>query len=76
MGFGKTRARVQAEADTGVGFDDVAGSDEAVDELREIVEFLRTPEKFRKLGGTHPEGSAAGRPSGNGEDPPRPGSGR
>ena len=67
MSFGKTRARVQAEADTGVGFDDVAGIDEAVDELREIVEFLRTPEKFRKLGGRIPKGVLLVGPPGTGK---------
>jgi len=67
MSFGKTRARVQAEADTGVGFADVAGIDEAVDELREIVEFLRTPEKFRKLGGRIPKGVLLVGPPGTGK---------
>ncbi len=67
MSFGKTRARVQAEADTGVGFDDVAGIDEAVDELREIVEFLRTPEKFRRLGGRIPKGVLLVGPPGTGK---------
>src|SRR4029079_6191322 len=56
MSFGKTRARVQAEADTGGGFDAGAGTDAAVDELRKIVEFFRTPEKFRRLGGRIPKG--------------------
>ncbi len=72
MSFGKTRAKVQAESDTGVGFKDVAGVDEAVDELREIVEFLKTPEKFRRLGGPHPQGRAAGGPAGHGQDAARP----
>ncbi len=67
MSFGKTRARVQAEADTGVGFEDVAGIDEAVEELREIVEFLRTPEKFRKLGGRIPKGVLLVGPPGTGK---------
>ena len=67
MSFGKTRARVQAEADTGVGFDDVAGIDEAVDELREIVDFLRTPEKFRRLGGRIPKGVLLVGPPGTGK---------
>jgi cell division protease FtsH len=67
MSFGKTRARVQAEADTGVGFNDVAGIDEAVDELREIVEFLATPEKFRKLGGRIPKGVLLVGPPGTGK---------
>jgi cell division protease FtsH len=67
MSFGKTRARVQAEADTGVGFEDVAGIDEAVDELREIVEFLQTPEKFRRLGGRIPKGVLLVGPPGTGK---------
>ena len=66
MSFGKTRARVQAEADTGAGFDDVAGIDEAVDELREIGEFLRTPEKCRTLGGRVPQGVRLVGPPGTG----------
>jgi cell division protease FtsH len=67
MSFGKTRAKVQAEADTGVGFKDVAGVDEAVDELKEIVEFLKTPEKFRKLGGRIPKGVLLVGPPGTGK---------
>jgi cell division protease FtsH len=67
MSFGKSRAKVQAEADTGVGFSDVAGIDEAVDELREIVEFLRTPEKFRRLGGRIPKGVLLVGPPGTGK---------
>ncbi|WP_235216792.1 ATP-dependent zinc metalloprotease FtsH [Archangium violaceum] len=67
MSFGKTRAKVQAEADTGVGFNDVAGVDEAVDELREIVEFLKTPEKFRRLGGRIPKGVLLVGPPGTGK---------
>lgn len=67
MSFGKTRAKVQAESDTGVGFKDVAGVDEAVDELREIVEFLKTPEKFRRLGGRIPKGVLLVGPPGTGK---------
>jgi cell division protease FtsH len=67
MSFGKTRARVQAEADTGVGFADVAGIDEAVNELREIVDFLQTPEKFRRLGGRIPKGVLLVGPPGTGK---------
>ena len=67
MSFGKTRAKVQAEADTGVGFKDVAGVDEAVDELWEIVEFLKTPEKFRRLGGRIPTGVLLVGPPGTGK---------
>jgi cell division protease FtsH len=67
MSFGKTRARIQSEADTGVGFKDVAGIDEAVEELSEIVEFLKTPEKFRRLGGRIPKGVLLVGPPGTGK---------
>jgi cell division protease FtsH len=67
MSFGKTRAKIQSENDTGVGFSDVAGIDEAVDELREIVEFLKTPEKFRRLGGRIPKGVLLVGPPGTGK---------
>ena len=67
MSFGKTRAKIRHEADTGVGFDDVAGVEEAVDELREIVEFLKTPEKFRRLGGRIPKGVLLVGPPGTGK---------
>ncbi len=67
MSFGKTRARIYAESNTGVGFKDVAGIDEAVDELKEIVEFLRTPEKFRRLGGKIPKGVLLVGPPGTGK---------
>jgi cell division protease FtsH len=67
MSFGKTRAKIHAESDTGVGFKDVAGIDEAVDELKEIVEFLKTPEKFRRLGGRIPKGVLLVGPPGTGK---------
>src|SRR5262245_4879696 len=67
MSFGKTRAKVHMESDTGVGFKDVAGIEEAVDELREIVEFLKTPEKFRRLGGRIPKGVLLVGPPGTGK---------
>jgi cell division protease FtsH len=67
MSFGKTRAKIRSESDTGVGFKDVAGIDEAVDELREIVEFLKTPEKFRRLGGRIPKGVLLVGPPGTGK---------
>jgi cell division protease FtsH len=67
MSFGKTRAKFHAEADTGVGFKDVAGIEEAVDELKEIVEFLKTPEKFRRLGGRIPKGVLLVGPPGTGK---------
>jgi cell division protease FtsH len=56
MTIGKSRARVYVEHRTGVTFDDIAGIDEARDELMEIVDFLKTPERYRGLGGKIPKG--------------------
>jgi cell division protease FtsH len=56
MSFGRSRAKLFAENETKVTFADVAGIDEAKEELEEVVEFLRTPEKFQKLGGRIPKG--------------------
>lgn len=67
MTFGKTRAKLHMENDTGVGFKDVAGIDEAVEELKEIVEFLKSPEKFRRLGGKIPKGVMLVGPPGTGK---------
>jgi len=67
MAFGKSRARVHMEPDTGVTFEDVAGIDEAVEELQEIVEFLKTPEKYRRLGGRIPKGVLLVGPPGTGK---------
>ncbi|MBI5549041.1 MAG: ATP-dependent zinc metalloprotease FtsH, partial [Deltaproteobacteria bacterium] len=67
MTFGKTRARIHSESDTGISFKDVAGVDEAVDELKEIVEFLKTPEKYRRLGGKVPKGVLLVGPPGTGK---------
>ncbi len=53
---GKSHARVYVESQTGVRFDDVAGIDEAKDELMEVVDFLRQPERYRRLGGKIPKG--------------------
>ena len=50
MSFGKTKARVYMESNTGVTFKDVAGVDEAADELKEIVEFLKNPGRFTRVG--------------------------
>jgi len=57
MGFGKSKAKLLTEASGKVTFDDVAGIDEAKEELEEIVEFLRNPQKFSKLGGRIPTGA-------------------
>jgi len=67
MAFGRSRGKMYAQEDIGVTFDDVAGVDEAVDELREVVEFLRTPEKFQILGGRIPKGVLLVGPPGTGK---------
>jgi cell division protease FtsH len=56
MSFGKSKARVFAEDETNVTFDDVAGIDEAKEELQEVVAFLKSPDKFQRLGGKIPKG--------------------
>ena len=67
MGFGKSKAKLLTEASGRVTFDDVAGIDEAKEELEEIVEFLRNPQKFSKLGGKIPTGALLGGPPGTGK---------
>jgi len=67
MSFGKSKARVYVEQHTGITFADVAGVDEAADELREIVDFLKTPDKFRRLGGKIPKGVLLVGPPGTGK---------
>ncbi len=57
MGFGKSRAKLLTEKQGRVTFDDVAGIDEAREELQEIVEFLKDPSKFSRLGGSIPKGA-------------------
>jgi cell division protease FtsH len=56
LSFGKSRARLMSDSQEKVTFDDVAGIDEAKDELEEIIEFLRDPKKFTRLGGRIPKG--------------------
>ena len=67
MGFGKSRAKLLTEKHGRVTFDDVAGIDEAKDELEEIVEFLRNPQKFSRLGGKIPKGALLVGPPGTGK---------
>ncbi|MEM7599675.1 MAG: ATP-dependent zinc metalloprotease FtsH [Pseudomonadota bacterium] len=67
MGFGKSKAKMLTEKHGRVTFDDVAGIDEAKDELDEIVEFLRNPQKFSRLGGKIPKGALLVGPPGTGK---------
>jgi cell division protease FtsH len=67
MSFGKSRAKIYSESDVKVTFNDVAGVDEAKEELMEIIEFLRHPEKFTKLGGRIPKGVLLVGPPGTGK---------
>ncbi|MCG8510937.1 MAG: ATP-dependent metallopeptidase FtsH/Yme1/Tma family protein, partial [Rhodospirillales bacterium] len=67
MGFGKSRARLLTEKTGRVTFEDVAGIDEAKQELEEIVEFLKDPHKFQRLGGKIPKGCLLVGPPGTGK---------
>ena len=67
MSFSKSKAKLFAEDGTRVSFDDVAGIDEAKEELQEVVEFLRSPGKFQKLGGRLPKGVLLVGPPGTGK---------
>jgi cell division protease FtsH len=67
MAFGRSRGKMYAQEDLGISFGDVAGIDEAVEELREVVEFLRTPEKYQTLGGRIPKGVLLVGPPGTGK---------
>jgi cell division protease FtsH len=67
MGFGKSRARLLTERTGRVTFDDVAGIEEAKNELEEIVEFLKDPQKFQRLGGKIPKGCLLVGPPGTGK---------
>jgi cell division protease FtsH len=67
LSFGKARARLVSEKQNKVTFQDVAGVDEAKEELREIIEFLKDPPKFQKLGGKIPKGVLLVGPPGTGK---------
>jgi cell division protease FtsH len=67
MGFGKSRAKLLTERTGRVTFEDVAGVDEAKDDLKEIVDFLRDPQRFQRLGGRIPKGVLLVGPPGTGK---------
>lgn len=67
MQIGKSKAKVYVEKNTGVTFDDVAGVDEAKDELKEIVDFLKDPQGYGRLGGRMPKGVLLVGPPGTGK---------
>ncbi|WP_026606503.1 ATP-dependent zinc metalloprotease FtsH [Methylocapsa acidiphila] len=67
MGFGKSKAKLLTEAHGRVTFEDVAGVDEAKEDLQEIVEFLRDPQRFQRLGGRIPRGVLLIGPPGTGK---------
>ncbi len=67
MQIGKSKAKVYVQSDTGVTFDDVAGVDEAKDELKEIIDFLKDPQGYGRLGGRMPKGILLVGPPGTGK---------
>ncbi|HEY8442469.1 MAG TPA: ATP-dependent zinc metalloprotease FtsH, partial [Xanthobacteraceae bacterium] len=67
MSIGKSKAKIYVESNTGVTFADVAGVDEAKDELREVVEFLKNPVEYSRLGGRMPKGILLVGPPGTGK---------
>ncbi|HEU5194129.1 MAG TPA: ATP-dependent metallopeptidase FtsH/Yme1/Tma family protein, partial [Methylomirabilota bacterium] len=67
LSFGKARARLISEKQNKITFQDVAGVDEAKEELREIIDFLKDPQKFQKLGGKIPKGVLLVGPPGTGK---------
>ncbi|TWT88149.1 ATP-dependent zinc metalloprotease FtsH 4 [Pseudobythopirellula maris] len=67
MAFGRSKAKLHAQEDLDITFDDVAGIEEAVDELREVVDFLKNPERYQRLGGRIPKGVLLVGPPGTGK---------
>ena len=72
MSFGKSRHRVLTQLDVTVTFADIAGIDESKEELQEIIDFLKEPKKFTRLGGRIPQGRPPHGPPRDRQDPPRP----
>jgi cell division protease FtsH len=67
LGFGRSQPRIQAEGEPGVRFEDIAGIDEAKEELQEVVNFLRSPERFTSVGARIPKGVLLVGPPGTGK---------
>ena len=67
MSFGKSNAKVYVASETGIKFQDVAGEDEAKDALKEIVDFLHSPQKYQEMGATMPKGALLVGPPGTGK---------
>ncbi|NOZ40369.1 MAG: ATP-dependent zinc metalloprotease FtsH [Planctomycetes bacterium] len=67
MAFGRSKAKLYAQEEIEQTFDDVAGVEEAVDELREVVDFLKTPDRYQRLGGRIPKGVLLVGPPGTGK---------
>ena len=67
MAFGRSRGKLYAQEDIDITFDDVAGIEEAVDELREVVDFLKNPDRYQRLGGRIPKGVLLVGPPGTGK---------